>query len=760
MRFTLSLSRDRILAALLVMVLASAGCMRSPEAKSAKFIEEGKKLLAGKDPARAILQFRNAVQTTPKSAEAYYQLGLGYLTAGDLQGGIVSLRKTLELNPKHKDAQLQLSQLMAATTNAGVLQDAQQRLKGLLHDEPDNAKALHALALTELKLGDSGDALEHLGQATAAAPQDVIIAVALAEVKLQAKDPKGAEDVLKKAGQSAPNSVDAVVVLGRFYVSQNRTEEAYQQFQRALTMDGNHAGALVNLSMLQNRTGRKGEAEQTFKRVSGLSDKAFRPFYGVFLFQEGRREESVREFERLAKEDPEDRAMRTRLVAAYVGVNRAADAEKVLAQALKKNSKDLDALLQRGELYVAGGKYAQAEADLNQVVRLQPDSSQVYYVMSKLQLARGSDIRYRENLSKALQRDPYSLPIRLELSQALLASNAKASLDLLDSAPSSVKQSMGFLVQRNWVLLALGDLQGMRKGIDLGLFHEKTPELVLQDGLWKLRTNDFTGARAVLEAALNNNSADVRSLRGLTEAYFAQKQGSLALQKVKEYADREPKSAAMQQFLGTMLWATGDPKGARAAFEAAIAADRRFVIAKLALVQMDASEGKIDDGRERVNEILSKDADNVTARLWSGMLEEVKGNHSLALEQFRKVVDRDPNNAKALNNLASILAEYGNKPDEALKYAQRALELGPDNPEFADTLGWILYRKGLYPAAVQQMEHAASRDGKAVWKFHLAMGYAKAGDFKRGRATLEAGLKQNPNMPEAKMAQAMLGEAK
>jgi hypothetical protein len=37
------------------------------------------------------------------------------------------------------------------------------------------------------------------------------------------------------------------------------------------------------------------------------------------------------------------------------------------------------------------------------------------------------------------------------------------------------------------------------------------------------------------------------------------------------------------------------------------------------------------------------------------------------------------------------------------------------------------------------------------------MAYSKAGDTARGRATLEAALKLNPNLPEAKIAQQMIG---
>jgi len=37
------------------------------------------------------------------------------------------------------------------------------------------------------------------------------------------------------------------------------------------------------------------------------------------------------------------------------------------------------------------------------------------------------------------------------------------------------------------------------------------------------------------------------------------------------------------------------------------------------------------------------------------------------------------------------------------------------------------------------------------------MAYAKAGDLTNGKRTLDAALKQNPNLPEAKMAQEVVG---
>ena len=49
------------------------------------------------------------------------------------------------------------------------------------------------------------------------------------------------------------------------------------------------------------------------------------------------------------------------------------DAERVLTAALKKNGLDVDALLQRSRIYLASGKLAEAQTDLNQVLHFRND---------------------------------------------------------------------------------------------------------------------------------------------------------------------------------------------------------------------------------------------------------------------------------------------------------------------------------------------------------------------------------------------------
>jgi Tfp pilus assembly protein PilF len=109
--------------------------------------------------------------------------------------------------------------------------------------------------------------------------------------------------------------------------------------------------------------------------------------------------------------------------------------------------------------------------------------------------------------------------------------------------------------------------------------------------------------------------------------------------------------------------------------------------------------------------------------------------------------------------LAYLLIEYRKQPDVALKYAQRAVELAPDDSNLLDTLGWVLYQKGLYPSAIHYLERAAADKRNPVSGYHLAMAYAKSGDTAKGRTTLRAALKVNPKLPEADAAEQLLGKS-
>jgi Tfp pilus assembly protein PilF len=205
--------------------------------------------------------------------------------------------------------------------------------------------------------------------------------------------------------------------------------------------------------------------------------------------------------------------------------------------------------------------------------------------------------------------------------------------------------------------------------------------------------------------------------------------------------------------------ANGSEADARAAFNTALSIAPNSRAAQLGLVQLDLKGRSFGPATARLHDMLKANPKDSGVRLLLADAQEASGDHASALAEYRKVVDDDPKNAEALNNLAYLLADYKKQPDAALPYAEKAQQLAPNDPNFADTVGWIFYEKGLYTLALKNFEAAAANAAAApVCKYHLAMAYAKVGNRERGRTVLASAVKQDPSLPEASAASQLLAQ--
>jgi len=759
-----------LLVCVIVALLACGACRRSPEAKKAKFMESGKAYMQAKDYPRAILQFRNAAAFAGKDPEPYYQMALAFLADGQLLNGVGALQQSLKLNPKYTAAELKMAELKTMSSRPKDVEEAESTLQTMVGAAPNDADALSALAIAELRLHNEQDALKNLETALEKSPQNLRASVTMAKVKASKGDLKGAEQVLQTAVQKAPKSPDPLVALASFYFKLQKWPDAERTLQQALQLDPKNDAALFGLAGVQVRTGQKDKAEQTYAKLSALPAPRYKPVHAQFLFQEGKRDAAIAEFAQLAKNSPEDRAARSRLVAAYWTSNRKADAEKVLTDALKHNPKDVDALMQRAQMEIVTSRYAEAQTDAEQVLRYRPESAPAHLVKAGVYRARGESSLERQELGETLRLDKNLLSARLQLAQSLLQQHdGKAALALLESKDLNDRQkgAIPVFVLHNYALLETGDYDKARKYVDAALAQVKTPDLLFQDAILKANKKDYAAARTSLEAALKMSPEDLRALGLLGRIYMVQNQAALGTAKIREQAASQPKSARLQKFLGDWLAATGDHAGALQAYGAAKQLDPQSASIDMAMVRLYIADGKNDAARQILTRILQTVSTNAEAYLWMGTLEERAGNYDAANSDYHKVLNIDSNNVMALNNLAFLLAEHGQAQqlDEALKLAQQVRALVPKSGNIDDTMGWVYYKKGIYPSAVQQLEDAVTQDQAAhtpspLHRYHLAMAYLKNGDQKRGNEELNAALKLNPNLPEAKQATALLAQTK
>ncbi len=119
----------------------------------------------------------------------------------------------------------------------------------------------------------------------------------------------------------------------------------------------------------------------------------------------------------------------------------------------------------------------------------------------------------------------------------------------------------------------------------------------------------------------------------------------------------------------------------------------------------------------------------------------------------------------ALNNLAWLLALSANGDevalDRALQLAQLAKEILPSSPSVADTLGFVMLRKGIPSAAISLFREAMEGYDEgtpthALVRYHLAIAYDKAGETERAIQELEAALAEVPSFPQRSLAETLL----
>ncbi|MGD9903223.1 MAG: tetratricopeptide repeat protein [Vicinamibacterales bacterium] len=88
---------------------------------------------------------------------------------------------------------------------------------------------------------------------------------------------------------------------------------------------------------------------------------------------------------------------------------------------------------------------------------------------------------------------------------------------------------------------------------------------------------------------------------------------------------------------------------------------------------------------------------------------------------FRAILARDPLHANALNYLGYMLADRGQRLDEALALVDRALAAEPGNPAFLDSRGWALFKLGRPADAEEPLRRAATAlRGSSVIQSHYA----------------------------------------
>jgi len=188
----------------------------------------------------------------------------------------------------------------AANLQGGDAARALAIAQGVADIDPDNAEALHLVALSRSRLGDVDRAVAAFEAAAALHPRRDIILVNLGNHLRQAGRPRDAADAYERAVAAAPTSAAALSALGAARALLGEHAAALDAFSRALKADPQNLAALIGLGNVAVARGRDEQAEALFSKAISASPQSSAALInrGAAFRRMGRLEESLADLDR------------------------------------------------------------------------------------------------------------------------------------------------------------------------------------------------------------------------------------------------------------------------------------------------------------------------------------------------------------------------------------------------------------------------------------------------------------------------------
>jgi putative PEP-CTERM system TPR-repeat lipoprotein len=168
-----------------------------------------------------------------------------------------------------------------------------------------------------------------------------------------------------------------------------------------------------------------------------------------------------------------------------------------------------------------------------------------------------------------------------------------------------------------------------------------------------------------------------------------------------------------------------------------------------------AAAGKQTEAKALAEDWIKRHPKDTLVLAYLGERDLAARRYASAADRYRSALDRQPDNALFLNNLA--WASSALKQPEAVEFAERAHELAPNNAAIMDTLGWILSQSGERERGLELLGRAAElAPGAHNIRLHFAKALIQAGRKGAARKELETLAKIDSRHPAQKEAASLL----
>jgi len=579
------------------------------------------------------------------------------------------------------------------------------------------------------------ESVEFYKHALELAPDSAVILERLAEIDAETQHIRDAVQTAQKALVLDPNNIDAHRLLARIYVRMlgdmsagqvqpENLAKAIEQFEAVLQIDPRDTEAALWLARLYRFQNQPANAEKVLRGV--LSHEAGN---GLALEQLSRlliEQDRVQEAIALladaahASGSPD---LNDLLGDAYSRIKDYAKAEAAYREAVEEEPDDPGHRHGLGDALLAQDNYEPALEQFEKLSQLEPGSAENYLRISQIERRLGQLDQAESNLLRAKQLAPGSLEILY--SEALLYQDQGRygdAIKVLSDAVTGIRSQAGeagnpgalailyeqlghaYLAQHDYPT-AIETYQEMEK---LGGEYQPRAEMLLIDAYRQSRDID----RAIAEA------------RKAHEANPKDAEVTIALAML--YGEKSDTAAASSLLRGLLNGGKSDGE----------------IYVNLAQAQERGRKyAEAEQSALKAEQLARDNSAKAAAWFMLGAIYEREKKFDQAEQQFRKILEMNPNNAAVLNYYGYMLADRGVRVDEAAAMIQRALKQEPQNGAYLDSLGWAYFKQNKLAEAEDFLRRAVDREGQDPTILgHLGDVYLKLGQTERAAETYERAL--------------------
>src|SRR5262249_29131346 len=256
-------------------------------------------------------------------------------------------------------------------------------------------------------------------------------------------------------------------------------------------------------------------------------------------------------------------------------------------------------------------------------------------------------------------------------------------------------------------------------------------------------------ARKAFEKSNESSPDYLPPVERLVDLDLADKQYAAAMDRVQKVIDKDPKLASPWALRSKIYLAQRDFAHAEPDLLKAIELDPKLEPAYRLLAELYLVTNRQEEAIAKLSAFVenNKGASAAPALLQLGMIQEQLKHFDAARDAYEKLLTVAPNVPLALNNLAILYSEHFGQLDKAYELAKKAKEAA-NEPHIADTLGWILFKRGDYNGALQLLQESAGKlPNLPEIQFHLGMTYYMLGEEGPARVALQNAVDASADFP-------------